>query len=168
MTGPAQGAAAPDFDLPRTGGGMLKLSDLQGRPVVLFFYPQDDTSACTAEAVGFSALKPQFDQAGAVVIGVSPDSIKKHDKFKAKHDLKVELLSDEDRSALLAYGVWGEKTMFGRKYMGVIRTTFLIDEDGSIARIWPKVRVPGHAEAVLEAVKGLPTQAAGTALPEAR
>jgi thioredoxin-dependent peroxiredoxin len=155
MTGPAVGTAASEFDLPRGGGGFLRLSDLRGRPVVLFFYPKDDTSACTAEAIDFSVLKPEFERAGAVVVGVSPDSRKKHDKFKAKYDLTVDLLSDEDKNALQAYGVWGEKTMFGRKYMGVIRTTFLIGTDGGILRVWPNVKVEGHAQEVLEAVRGL-------------
>jgi thioredoxin-dependent peroxiredoxin len=155
MTGPAVGAAAPEFDLPKDGGGSLKLSDLRGSPVVLFFYPKDDTSACTAEAIDFSALKPEFERAGAIVVGVSPDSRKKHDKFKAKYDLTVDLLSDAEKNVLQAYGVWGQKSMFGRKYMGVIRTTFLIGADGRVRRVWPNVRVDGHAQDVLEAVKGL-------------
>lgn len=155
MTGPAAGAPAPDFDLPVTGGGSLRLSDLRGRPVVLYFYPQDDTSTCTTEAMDFSALKPQFDEAGAVVVGVSPDSLKKHDKFKAKYGLAVDLVADEDKKSLLAYGVWGEKTTFGRTYMGVVRTTFLIAPDGTVARVWQVQRVAGHAGEVLEAVRAL-------------
>lgn len=155
MAGLAEGAKAPDFELPRTGGGSLRLSDLRGRPVVLYFYPQDDTSSCTAEAIDFSALRPQFEAAGATVIGVSPDSVKKHDKFKAKHRLDVDLLADEDGKVLRDYAVWGEKSMFGRRYMGVIRTTYLIGADGRIARVWPKVKVPGHAAEVLEAASGL-------------
>jgi peroxiredoxin Q/BCP len=155
MTGLAAGATAPDFDLPRTGGGSQKLSDLRGRPVVLYFYPQDDTSTCTAEAIDFSALRSQFDAAGAMVIGVSPDSIKKHDKFKAKYDLELDLLSDQDKKTLEDYGVWGEKTTFGRTYMGVIRTTFLIGADGKIVRVWTVSRVAGHAQEVLEAVQAL-------------
>ena len=120
--------------------------------MVLFFYPQDDTETCTAEAVDFSSLLPDFATAGAVVIGVSPDSPKKHDKFKAKHRLAQILASDEDRRTIGDYGVWGEKTLFGRKYMGVIRSTFLIDRAGRIARIWRGVRVRGHAAEVLQAV----------------
>jgi peroxiredoxin Q/BCP len=151
----APGAPAPDFQLPRDGGGTLRLSDLRGRPVVLYFYPKDDTTACTAEAIDFSALAGRFARAGVAIVGVSPDSPKKHDKFKAKHGLSVDLVSDEEHAALEAYGVWGEKTMFGRKYMGVIRTTFLIDADGRIARVWPRVSVAGHAEEVLQAAKEL-------------
>lgn len=149
------GQQAPDFDLPRDGGGMLKLSSLTGKPVVLYFYPKDDTSGCTAEAIDFSALKPEFEKAGAVVIGLSPDSPKKHDKFKAKHNLSIDLVSDEAKQVLQAWGVWTEKSMYGRKYMGVERTTFLIDRDGRIARIWPKVKVPGHAQEVLKTVQAL-------------
>lgn len=149
------GNAAPDFCLSRDGGGVLKLSDFKGKPVVLYFYPQDDTETCTAEAIDFSALKPEFDRLGVAVIGVSPDSVKKHDKFKAKYKLALDLAADEEMKTLNAYGVWGEKTMFGRKYMGVVRTTFLIDKDRRIARIWPKVRVKGHALEVLEAARSL-------------
>ncbi len=155
MAGAAIGAVAPEFELPRDGGGTLRLSDLGGRPVVLFFYPKDDTSACTAEAIDFSMLQPEFERAGAAVVGISPDSQKKHDKFKAKHKLTVTLLSDEDKSTLQTYGVWGEKTLYGRKYLGVIRTTYLIGADGRFVRIWPQVRVPGHAAEVLEAVRVL-------------
>jgi peroxiredoxin Q/BCP len=155
MTALAAGDRAPDFTLPGAAGATLKLSDLHGRPIVLYFYPQDDTSACTAEAIDFSALKPQFEAAGATVVGISPDSIKKHDKFKAKHGLTIDLASDETRETMQAYGVWGEKMMFGRRYMGVVRTTFLIDRDGRIARIWSKVRVVGHAQEVLEATRML-------------
>ena len=151
----APGAPAPDFQLPRDGGGTLRLSDLRGRPVVLYFYPKDDTTACTDEAIDFSALAGRFARAGVAIVGVSPDSPKKHDKFKAKHGLSVDLVSDEEHAALEAYGVWGEKTMFGRKYMGVIRTTFLIDADGRITRVWPRVSVAGHAEEVLQAAKEL-------------
>jgi thioredoxin-dependent peroxiredoxin len=155
MTELSPGQDAPQFELPRDGGGTLTLSALRGKAVVLYFYPKDDTSGCTAEAIDFSALKPDFDKAGAVVIGISPDSAKKHDKFKAKHSLSVDLVADEERKAIEAYGVWAEKSMYGRKYMGVERTTFLIDRDGKIARIWPKVKVPGHAAEVLEAVRAL-------------
>jgi peroxiredoxin Q/BCP len=149
------GDTAPQFDLPRDGGGSLSLAAFLGKPVVLYFYPQDDTTGCTNEAIGFSQLKPEFEKAGAVVIGLSPDSVKKHDKFKAKHDLTVDLVADEERKVIEAYQLWVEKTMYGRKYMGVERATFLIGKDGRIARIWRQVRVKGHAEAVLEAVRAL-------------
>ena len=155
MTELSPGQDAPQFELPRDGGGMLTLSALRGKAVVLYFYPKDDTSGCTAEAIDFSALKADFEKAGAVVIGMSPDSAKKHDKFKAKHGLSVDLVADEERKAIEAYGVWAEKSMYGRKYMGVERTTFLIDRDGKIAKVWPKVKVPGHAAEVLEAVRAL-------------
>ncbi|ODT06281.1 MAG: peroxiredoxin [Mesorhizobium sp. SCN 65-20] len=155
MTELETGQAAPQFQLPRDGGDILTLSDFAGKPIVLYFYPKDDTTACTQEAIDFTRLKPQFEQAEAVVIGMSPDSTKKHDKFKAKHQIGIDLVSDETLKTLNDYGVWGEKTMYGRKYMGVERTTFLIGRDGRIARIWRKVRVPGHAEEVLEAVRAL-------------
>ncbi|MDN2567357.1 peroxiredoxin [Aquibium sp. A9E412] len=155
MAGPEKGSEAPDFELPRDGGGVLKLSELRGKPVVLFFYPKDDTSGCTAEAVAFSELKPEFDRHGAVLVGMSPDSAKSHDKFKAKHGLTVDLVSDPDKQTLEAYGVWVEKSMYGRKYMGVERSTFLLDGDGTVREVWRKVKVPGHAEAVLEALAAL-------------
>lgn len=149
------GHEAPDFDLPRDGGGTLRLSSLRGSPVVLFFYPKDDTSGCTAEAIDFTTLKPAFDEAGATVIGMSPDSAKKHDRFKAKHGLTLDLVADEDKQTLQAWGVWAEKSMYGRKYMGVERTTFLIGRDGRLLRVWRKVKVPGHADEVLKAVRAL-------------
>lgn len=149
------GDEAPDFRLPRNGGGDISLSDLKGKVVVLYFYPKDDTSGCTAEAIDFSALGAQFEAANTVVIGISPDSVKSHDKFAAKHSLTVMLAADEDRSALEAYGVWKEKSMYGKKYMGVERTTFLISPDGKVAKIWSKVKVPGHAQAVLDEAKAL-------------
>ncbi|WP_313558424.1 thioredoxin-dependent thiol peroxidase [Agrobacterium cavarae] len=149
------GDEAPDFRLPRNGGGDISLSDLKGKAVVLYFYPKDDTSGCTAEAIDFSALGAQFEAANAVVIGISPDSVKSHDKFAAKHSLTVMLAADEDKSALEAYGVWKEKSMYGKKYMGVERTTFLISPDGKIAKVWSKVKVPGHAQAVLDEAKAL-------------
>lgn len=149
------GDVAPQFELPRDGGGSLSLASLRGRPVVLYFYPQDDTTSCTNEAIGFSQLKLEFEKAGAVVIGLSPDSVKKHDKFKAKYDLAVDLVADEERKVIEAYHLWVEKTMYGRKYMGVERATFLIGKDGRIARIWRQVRVKGHAEEVLAAVRAL-------------
>ena len=123
--------------------------------MVVYFYPKDDTSGCTAEAIAFSELMPEFDKAGASVIGVSPDSAASHDKFKAKHNLSVPLAADPERSTIEAYGVWKEKSMYGRKYLGVERTTFLIGRDGRIAKIWRKVKVPKHAEAVLAAAKAL-------------
>lgn len=149
------GAAAPGFELPGDSGQTVSLAAEKGKIVVLFFYPKDDTSGCTAEAIGFSALKPEFDRLGAVLIGMSPDSVKKHDKFKAKHELTVRLASDETKEVLQRYGVWAEKSMYGRKYMGVERTTLLIGKDGRIVRVWPKVKVPGHAQEVLEAVREL-------------
>lgn len=149
------GDPAPAFELTREGGGTSSLADFSGKPLVLYFYPRDDTSGCTSEAIDFSRLKPAFEQAGAMVIGVSPDSAVKHAKFKAKHALTVELVPDEQREIIEAYGVWVEKSLYGRRYMGVERATFLIARDGSIAGIWRKVKVKGHAEAVLEAVLAL-------------
>lgn len=149
------GDVAPQFELPRDGGGSLNLAALRGSPVVLYFYPQDDTPGCTNEAIGFSQLKPEFEKAGAVVIGLSPDSVRKHDRFKAKHDLTIDLVADEERKVIEAYNLWVEKTMYGRKYMGVERATFLIGKDGRIARMWRQVRVKGHAEEVLEAARAL-------------
>ena len=150
-----EGMTAPDFDLPRDGGGNVSLAGHAGKIVVLYFYPKDDTSGCTVEAVDFTALSDDFAKAGAVVIGMSPDPVKAHDKFIAKHSLGVILASDEDKSTLEAYGVWTEKSMYGRTYMGVERSTFLIGKDGKIARVWRKVKVPGHAQQVLDAVRAL-------------
>lgn len=150
-----EGIAAPDFTLPTDGGGSLTLSSLRGRKVVLYAYPQDDTTSCTNEALSFDALRDDFAAAGTTVIGISPDSVKRHDKFKQKYDLKLTLVSDEERKAIEAYGLWVEKQMYGRHYMGVERSTFLIDASGKIARVWAKVRVKGHAEAVLAAARGL-------------
>ena len=155
MPTPEVGALAPDFTLPRDGGDTVALRDLRGRIVVLYFYPRDDTSGCTREALDFSRLLTDFVQAGAVVLGVSRDSVKKHEKFIEKHALTVPLLSDESGETTESYGVWVEKSMYGRKYMGVERATFLIDREGRIARIWRKVKVPGHAEAVLAAARAL-------------
>jgi thioredoxin-dependent peroxiredoxin len=149
------GDVAPQFDLPRDGGGTLSLAAFRGKPIVLYFYPQDDTTGCTTEAIGFSQLKPEFEKAGAAVIGLSPDTAKKHDKFKKKYDLTIDLVADEERKVIEAYHLWVEKTLYGRNYMGVERATFLIGKDGRIARIWRKVRVKGHAEEVLEAVRAL-------------
>lgn len=149
----AIGDIAPDFELPRDGGGTVSLKAFSGKPVVVYFYPKDDTEACTKEAISFTSLLPEFEKAGAAVIGVSPDSVKRHDKFAKKHALSVILGSDEDAAIANLYGVWKEKSMYGRTYMGVERTTFLIGADGRIAKIWPKVKVAGHAEAVLESLK---------------
>jgi len=149
------GDKAPDFTLPGDGGSQISLSDLKGKSVVLYFYPKDDTSGCTAEAIAFTKDSKAFKAAGAVVIGVSKDSVTAHDKFKAKYQLSVGLASDEDTKTAQAYGVWVEKSMYGRRYMGMERATFLIGKDGKIARIWRKVRVKGHAEEVLEAVRAL-------------
>lgn len=149
-----EGDKAPLFDLPADGGRRLALKALRGRSVVLYFYPKDDTAGCTLEAREFSVLAPAFADKGAVVIGISPDSVLSHDKFKRKHELDadLQLASDEDKAVAEAYGVWVEKTMYGRKYMGVERSTFLISPKGMITHIWRKVRPSGHAEAVLAAV----------------
>ncbi|OYW54475.1 MAG: thioredoxin-dependent thiol peroxidase [Hyphomicrobium sp. 32-62-53] len=152
-----EGAKAPDFKLPADDGSEVKLSKLKGQPVVIYFYPKDDTSGCTREAKDFSDLAPAFTKAGAAVYGISPDSVKSHDKFRCKHDLTVRLLSDEEKEVATAYGVWVEKSMYGKKYMGVERSTFLIDAKGKLAKVWRKVSVPGHAEEVLDAVKALKT-----------
>lgn len=151
---PQEGSPAPDFTLPTDGDGTLTLSSLRGKPVVLFFYPKDDTPGCTVEAKDFARLHDDFTQAGAVVLGMSKCSVKKHDKFKEKHCLPFPLVSD-DAQICEDYGVWVEKSMYGKKYMGINRATFLIDAQGNIARIWPKVKIEGHAEDVLEAVKAL-------------
>ncbi|WP_339762212.1 peroxiredoxin [uncultured Hoeflea sp.] len=150
-----EGALAPQFNLPRDGGGNVSLTDLAGKTVVLYVYPKDDTSGCTTEALDFTALADEFAEADAVIVGLSPDPVKAHDKFIAKHDLGIILASDEDKSVLEAYGVWKEKSMYGRTYMGVERSTFIIDGSGKIARIWRKVKFKGHAQTVLEAVRSL-------------
>ena len=149
------GDAAPSFSLPATGGREISLSDLEGRKVVLYFYPKDDTSGCTREAQDFNALREAFAACDTEVIGVSADSLSSHDKFRTKYGLDLTLASDEAKGALEAYGVWVEKSMYGRKYMGVERSTVLIDRDGRIARVWPKVKMPGHAQEVLEAARAL-------------
>jgi peroxiredoxin Q/BCP len=149
------GNPAPAFSLPATGGGTVDLAALKGRKVVLYFYPKDDTSGCTREAQDFQALKDAFASADTTVIGVSPDPMKSHDKFRAKYGLDFPLASDESKAILQAFGVWVEKSMYGRKYMGVERTTVLLDRDGRIARVWPKVSVPGHAEEVLAVARSL-------------
>jgi peroxiredoxin Q/BCP len=150
-----EGDPAPDFDLPTDGGGKFRLSGQNGRAVVVYFYPKDDTSGCTKEAIDFSGRKAEFEKAGATIVGLSPDSVGDHDKFKAKHDLTIALAADEEKQAAEAYGVWVEKSMYGRKYMGVDRSTFLVDPKGNIARIWRKVKVEGHVQEVLDAAKGL-------------
>jgi peroxiredoxin Q/BCP len=150
-----EGMAAPDFDLPTDGGGRVRLSELSGRKVVLYFYPKDDTSGCTVEALAFTAAHEEFEAAGTTIVGISPDSAKSHDKFKRKHALSIVLASDEERSVLEAYGVWVEKSMYGRKYMGVERSTFLIAPGGTVAKVWRKVSVRGHVDAVLAAAKAL-------------
>ena len=152
---PNVGDKAPDFSMPADGGGDVKLSDLKGMKVVLYFYPKDDTPGCTKEAIAFTDNAGKFDKAGAVVVGVSKDSVAKHDKFKKKHDLRVTLGADEDGKVCEAYGVWVEKSMYGKKYMGIERSTFLIDGKGVVREAWRKVKVPGHAEEVLKAVEAL-------------
>ena len=149
------GDPAPAFDLAKTGGGSCSLQTLGGRKAVLYFYPKDDTSGCTQEAIEFNALRDQFAAADTSVVGISPDPIKSHDKFRTKHGLDVTLVSDESKAMLEAYGVWVEKSMYGRKYMGVERTTVLVGADGRVARVWDKVKVPGHAAEVLAAAKAL-------------
>ena len=149
------GDKAPAFTLPDAGGGKTTLKSFAGKKLVLYFYPKDDTPGCTKEAIDFSGLRASFEKAGTVVAGVSPDSCTSHAKFAKKHHLGVTLLADETKAMLEAYGVWTEKSLYGRKYMGVERTTFLIGSDGRIARVWRKVKVPGHAEEVLEAAKAL-------------
>lgn len=150
------GDKAPDFTMPTDGGGEVSLAQLKGKPVVLYFYPRDDTPGCTKEACGFRDALPDFSGAGGVeIIGVSRDTVAKHDKFKAKYDLPFTLGSDESGAVTEAYGVWVEKNMYGKKSMGIERSTFLIDGDGVIRGVWRKVKVPGHVEEVLEAAKGL-------------
>ncbi|MBP2294196.1 peroxiredoxin Q/BCP [Azospirillum rugosum] len=147
--------AAPDFTMPTDGGGSVTLSALKGTPVILYFYPKDDTSGCTSEACGFRDQFPNFRGADAVVIGVSKDSVASHDKFKAKYELPFILASDKETKVAEAYGVWVEKSMYGRKYMGLERATFLIDKDGIVRNVWRKVKVTGHVDAVLKALKAL-------------
>jgi len=149
------GDPAPEFTLPANGGDALSLSDYRGKKVVLYFYPQDNTPTCTLQAIDFSGKAAAFKKAGAVVIGVSPDSVKSHDRFCARHELTVPLVADEEHKAIDAYGVWREKTTFGRTYMGVVRSTFLIDRQGRIAGIWDNVRLKGHIDSVLEATKAV-------------
>ena len=143
------GDQAPDFTLPGDGGKDISLSDYKGQNLVLYFYPKDDTSGCTTEAIDFTANLAKFSKLDTAIVGISKDSAAKHDKFKAKHDLKIRLAADEELKTIQAYGVWVEKSMYGRKYMGIERSTFLIDADGKITEIWRKVRVKGHVDAVL-------------------
>ena len=149
------GTMAPNFELPDKAGRSVRLSRLKGRSVIVYFYPKDDTSGCTAEAMGFSCLIDAFRKAGAEVIGISPDSPASHSTFSAKYDLSVRLLADETKTAAQAYGVGVKKSLFGREYLGVERSTFLVDAAGRIAKSWRKVKVPGHAEEVLAAVEAL-------------
>lgn len=155
MTAPVAGQPAPDFTLPTDGGEEISLSKLKGKVVVLYFYPKDDTPGCTTEAIDFSSRIGDFEAANAVVIGVSKDSLRKHQNFKAKHGLKVILASDPEGEVIERYGVWVEKAMYGRTYMGIERATFVIDATGMIVQAWRKVKVKTHAEQVLEVVKSL-------------
>ncbi len=155
MSAPDVGDLAPDFELETDTHGTIRLSDFRGRKVVVYFYPKDNTSGCTQEARDFSELLPEFEKVDTVVIGISPDTVRKHANFRAKHDLEVILAADPDRRAIEAYDVWKEKSMYGRKYMGVERSTFLVDREGRIARAWRKVKVKGHAREVLEAARAL-------------
>jgi len=150
-----KGAKVPAFKLPTDDGGSISPADLAGRPAVIYFYPKDDTAGCTTEAQDFTRLARKFKAAGIAVIGISPDSVKKHQKFREKHDLDVRLAADEDHAVAERFGVWVEKSMYGRKFMGVERSTFLIDAKGRIAEAWRKVKVPGHADEVLAAAERL-------------
>ena len=154
-TSPAVGAEAPDFTVLTDANAPLTLSSLRGRVVVLYFYPKDDTSGCTTEACEFRDLFPRFDGSSAVILGVSPDPVKSHVKFKEKYQLPFTLLADTEHAVAEAYGVWKEKSMYGKKYMGIERTTFVVDRDGRIARVFEKVKPAGHAAAVAEAVAAL-------------
>lgn len=149
------GQVAPDFTLPTDGGGTLSLRELRGKKVVLYFYPKDDTSGCTAQACAFRDALPDFSAVDAVVVGVSKDSVRRHDNFKRKYELPFTLASDVDGEVCAAYGTWVEKSMYGRKYMGIERSTFLIDEGGTLRQVWRKVKVPGHVEEVLKAAQDL-------------
>jgi len=150
-----EGVKAPSFKLTADNGEKIALADFKGKKLVLFFYPRADTPGCTKESVAFSALKKEFAKIDTAVVGISADPVNAQCAFKKKHSLKVPLLSDETKKTIEAYGAWGERSMYGRKFMGIIRTTVLIDADGKVARIWPKVKVEGHAEEVLEAAKAL-------------
>jgi len=152
---PTEGTQAPGFSLPVDGGGTVSLADLKGRKVVVYFYPKADTPGCTKESMDFSRLKPEFERANSTVIGVSADAVAAQDKFKAKHDLTVPLASDPDRVMIDRYGVWVEKTMYGKTFMGIERATFLVDGKGVIRKVWHNVKVEGHAEEVLATAKVL-------------
>ena len=149
------GVKAPEFKLPSTMGREISLKSCKGKCVVLYFYPKDDTTGCTKEALAFTELTKKFDKHNTIILGLSKDDIKSHEKFVAKHDLKINLLSDIDGATCEAYGVWVEKNMYGRKYMGIERSTFLIDVAGRVSKVWRKVKVTGHAEDVLESVGSL-------------
>ena len=151
---PKAGDTAPGFSLPRDGGATVSLGDFAGKTLVLFFYPKDDTSGCTKEAIAFSLARDAFAKAGAEVVGISRDSVAKHEKFRDKHGLTVPLISDADGDVCERYGTWVEKSMYGKKYFGIERSTYLIGPDGVITRVWRKVKVPGHVEEVLDAVTG--------------
>jgi peroxiredoxin Q/BCP len=152
----AEGDPVPDVTLMGMDGAAVSPADFRGQKLVLYFYPKDDTSGCTREAQDFTALAGEFEKAGTWILGVSKDSPERHAKFAAKYGLKVKLATDPDGSVCEAFGVWGEKSLYGRKYMGIDRATFLIDRDGTVARIWRKVKVPGHSEEVLAAARALP------------
>ncbi|MBB4121678.1 peroxiredoxin [Martelella radicis] len=154
MSEVTEGEKTPDFSISVAEGETFSQADAEGRSIVLYFYPKDDTKGCTVEAIAFSALAGEFEKAGAIVIGVSPDTLQSHARFEKKHELSVLLGSDEDHAVAEAYGVWKEKSMYGRKFMGIERSTFLIGPDGIIKKAWRKVKVDGHAETVLDAVKG--------------
>jgi peroxiredoxin Q/BCP len=151
----AEGAKAPAFDLPRDGGGSVSLADFAGKKLAVFFYPRADTPGCTKEAIDFTRLKSDFEQSGTAVLGVSADTVKAQESFRDKHQLSVALISDEKHEMLDAYGAWGEKSMYGRTFEGILRTTVLIGADGRVARIWRHVRVDGHADEVLAAARAL-------------
>lgn len=151
----SEGDAIPEFTLPSDGGGEVGSTSLRGQPFVLYLYPKDDTSGCTKEAIAFTQAKPEFDRLNVTVIGLSKDSVARHDKFKAKHELGIALASDEEGGLVEALGAWVEKSMYGRRYMGIDRSTFLVGADGRIVRVWRKVKVPGHVDEVLEAARAL-------------
>lgn len=151
----SQGSPTPDFTLPRDGGDDVTLSDLKGNPVIVYFYPKDNTPGCTTEALDFTAKQQDFADLGCQVLGISKDSLKKHGNFRNKHDLSVILLSDEHSDVCERFGVWKEKKMYGKTFMGIERTTILVAADGTVSRVWNKVKVKGHADEVLEAVRDL-------------